>query len=315
MYLYNLLKVKPNSSKEEIKKSYRKLAKLFHPDMNDEVGSEIKFMSIKKAYDLLMDSDLKRKYDSSLVFIKNETFQYVSQEIKRKYLEAYKLDFLLSIDLKKSVNYNRQSVIVSFIYEYCIVSGYSEGAVLQLIEDYEIELKMNSNYSYHSLVEVKASSINERMKNSNNIKLKYATYLLVALVIVVSLIYFSQNFLNEPEKTIDVPQTKTISLVSYPSQINGVYVINGGTIIYTWRFYNDGNIETEMYFPKTGEKMAGKRVWTYSHVKNDLFYIYDSGVLSSKTRISNGEFYLINSSVSDKDALEYTDDFPGLLQE
>lgn len=314
MYLYNLLKVKQNSSKEEIKKSYRKLAKLFHPDMNDEVGSEIKFMSIKKAYDFLMNSDLRHKYDAALIFVNDETFQYVNQQIKRKYLEAYKLDFLLSIDLKKSINYNRQSIIVSLIYDYCIVSGYSEGVVLKLIEDYENELKMNSNYSQHSLVEVKATSINGSMKYSNVIKFKYATYLLLALVVVVSLIYFSQNFLSKPDKPIDVPQTKTISLVSYPSQIDGVYVVNGGSMIYTWRFHEDGSIDTEIYFPKTGEKTIGKASRTYSHVKNDLFYIYESGTLSSKARIFSGKFYLINSSVSDEDALKYTDDYPGLLQ-
>lgn len=53
--------VNENSSKDEIKKAYRKLSKQFHPDVNPD-GVE-KFKEIAEAYDVLGDDDKKTKYD------------------------------------------------------------------------------------------------------------------------------------------------------------------------------------------------------------------------------------------------------------
>lgn len=313
MYLYNLLKAKQNSSNEELKKSYRKLAKLFHPDMNDEVGSEVKFISIKKTYDILIDANLRTKYDASLNITSNEASLIVQEQIKEKYFEAYKLDLLLSIDLRKNVNYNRQSVIVSFIYDYCIMENISENSIINYIEGFENELVMSNSYKQNDLKEVKPNFIKDRKNTIKGNKFKYATYLFIVLATVIIAMYIGQNFLNKPDNQIN-DEPMTIMQVSYPTQIEGVYVVNGGSSIYTWKFRNDGNIDTEIYFPKTGEKIVGKADWTYTHVKNDLFYIYESGTFANKARISNGKFFLIDRSVSDDEALEYTDEYPGLLQ-
>lgn len=61
---YTLLGVHKRSSKEEIKQSYRKLAKKYHPDANP--GSpeiEEVFKDLTVAYDILMDKEKKKKYD------------------------------------------------------------------------------------------------------------------------------------------------------------------------------------------------------------------------------------------------------------
>lgn len=64
--LYDILKVTKNSSPAEIKKSYRKLAMKYHPDRNKDnlESSEKKFKEISMAYDVLSDSEKKKKYDS-----------------------------------------------------------------------------------------------------------------------------------------------------------------------------------------------------------------------------------------------------------
>jgi curved DNA-binding protein CbpA len=62
---YKILGVTENSSADEIKSSYRKLAKKYHPDMNpdDRKGAEAKFKEISEAYYVLGDEKRKQEYD------------------------------------------------------------------------------------------------------------------------------------------------------------------------------------------------------------------------------------------------------------
>src|ERR1700733_12938940 len=61
---YEILGVNKNSSADEIKKAYRKVAMQFHPDRNpgDKVAEE-KFKEAAEAYEVLSDADKKAQYD------------------------------------------------------------------------------------------------------------------------------------------------------------------------------------------------------------------------------------------------------------
>lgn len=62
---YKILGVNRNSSPEEIKKAYRKLALQFHPDKNGgDQEAEKKFKEIAEAYDVLGNPDKKSKFDN-----------------------------------------------------------------------------------------------------------------------------------------------------------------------------------------------------------------------------------------------------------
>ena len=61
---YEVLGVKKDASKGEIKKSYRKLVKQFHPDKNpDDKTAEATFKKIAEAYETLSDVKKKAHYD------------------------------------------------------------------------------------------------------------------------------------------------------------------------------------------------------------------------------------------------------------
>ena len=69
---YDLLEISEKSTKEEIQKAFRKLAKKYHPDVNNG-NSKIqeKFKEIKEAYEVLNDEKKRKQYDESIKVNKN----------------------------------------------------------------------------------------------------------------------------------------------------------------------------------------------------------------------------------------------------
>ncbi|WRC63940.1 DnaJ domain-containing protein [Helicobacter pylori] len=61
--LYQTLDVSENASQDEIKKSYRRLARKYHPDLNKTKEAEEKFKEINAAYEILSDEEKRRQYD------------------------------------------------------------------------------------------------------------------------------------------------------------------------------------------------------------------------------------------------------------
>lgn len=61
---YKELGVSSDANTEEIKKAYRKLARKYHPDVNQSLEAEEKFKSISEAYDVLSNKDSRQKYDA-----------------------------------------------------------------------------------------------------------------------------------------------------------------------------------------------------------------------------------------------------------
>ena len=62
MNLYHTLELNNNASINDIKKSYRRLAKIYHPDKNN--GKDEEFKKLQLAYEILSDYELKKDYDS-----------------------------------------------------------------------------------------------------------------------------------------------------------------------------------------------------------------------------------------------------------
>src|SRR5947209_2324904 len=62
---YQILGVPKNAAEKDIKSAYRKLARKWHPDANpnNQKEAEEKFKELQEAYEVLGDSDKRRKYD------------------------------------------------------------------------------------------------------------------------------------------------------------------------------------------------------------------------------------------------------------
>ena len=66
MTYYQLLDITKNSSLDDIKKAYKRLAVLCHPDKNN--GNDEKFKEVNEAYTVLTDELKRLEYDKKLAF-------------------------------------------------------------------------------------------------------------------------------------------------------------------------------------------------------------------------------------------------------
>src|SRR5579872_7234432 len=60
---YQMLGVPRTATAEDIKKSYRRLARKFHPDVSKEANAEQKFKEVQEAYEVLKDPEKRAAYD------------------------------------------------------------------------------------------------------------------------------------------------------------------------------------------------------------------------------------------------------------
>src|SRR3954451_8330299 len=66
MDLYSLLGLAPGASPAEIKRAYRRLSRRYHPDINPgDKAAETLYRRISEAYEILVDPDRRRTYDTT----------------------------------------------------------------------------------------------------------------------------------------------------------------------------------------------------------------------------------------------------------
>ena len=75
---YKILNVLPSASEEEIKSSYRVLARRYHPDLSAEKESAEKFRLVQEAYETLSNKKKRNEYDK--IFSENK-----AKEFRKKY--------------------------------------------------------------------------------------------------------------------------------------------------------------------------------------------------------------------------------------
>ncbi|WP_027003796.1 DnaJ domain-containing protein [Hugenholtzia roseola] len=79
--LYQILGLPDFASTEEVKKSFKRLALLYHPDRNpNSLTAEETFKVINKAYQILSDPETKHRYDLLLLYVYGKATQAETDE-------------------------------------------------------------------------------------------------------------------------------------------------------------------------------------------------------------------------------------------
>lgn len=60
---YEVLGISKSATEADIKKAYRTLAKKYHPDVNKEKGTDVRFKEVQEAYEILSDAQKRASYD------------------------------------------------------------------------------------------------------------------------------------------------------------------------------------------------------------------------------------------------------------
>jgi len=82
---YEILNISPCASNADIKKQYKKLAKMYHPDVNSSLEAEIKFKEINKAIEILLDDEKRKNYDA-LRTVTKTIYKNTQKESKKEKL-------------------------------------------------------------------------------------------------------------------------------------------------------------------------------------------------------------------------------------
>ncbi|NLK53869.1 MAG: DnaJ domain-containing protein [Bacteroidales bacterium] len=86
---YRILGIPLNSSLEDIKKAYRKKARLYHPDINRAPGAKEKFIEATEAYDFLMAHHEKSQLTDEDYFRIVEEWRKYRQERSHQRAQYY----------------------------------------------------------------------------------------------------------------------------------------------------------------------------------------------------------------------------------
>ena len=84
---YEILNLPEGATKGQIKKSYRKLVKLYHPDVTDDPNAHEKYLEINQAYEALLDPKPKYKPSSSGPSSKAHKWNRYKRESRKKHAQ------------------------------------------------------------------------------------------------------------------------------------------------------------------------------------------------------------------------------------
>ena len=138
---YKILGVTQDSTQEEIKKAYRRLAKKYHPDRNNDDSAAEIFKDINEAYEVLGDEAKRRQYDSftfnsharTSFFDLNDLFNnfgFKKDRPRKKKKFASELNIVVELEFEEAV-LGVDKKIIKYVYKSECSSCHGYGGELE----------------------------------------------------------------------------------------------------------------------------------------------------------------------------------------
>ena len=96
---YSILEVNPAATDSELKKAYRALMKIWHPDVCKQENAYEIFSEIQRAYETLSDPEQRQAYDRSLGLYEEDSADEESEEKKTSFLGCLTIILLTMFSL------------------------------------------------------------------------------------------------------------------------------------------------------------------------------------------------------------------------
>ena len=157
MDLYSILEVKENSTLNDIKKAYKKLALKYHPDKTKDKSTS-KFIEISNAYNILSDENKRKEYNNIL---KNSNKNY-----DNKYNEKH------SDNILEDMLYNLKNLINDEYYQKILLIFGDK--IINIMLDNQ-SLSFNSLIFNHKFLDIDIT-VNYTLEEVINLKEKIITY-------------------------------------------------------------------------------------------------------------------------------------------
>ena len=211
---YEILEVNKNASPEIIEKAYKTLVKKYHPDLQQDENKnkyEEKIKKINEAYDILSDSEKRKKYDLNLknteISINDYNSLYQENINLKNNLNILKekLNYLNNIQNnyeKNNLNYNNLENNKNSYTKNNINQKYSDNYYTENFNN--PDSKNNENYSENNNINYNDINYTNYFSNffvniKNKLKDLFAFFITILIIVFIFFILwhipFTKNYL------------------------------------------------------------------------------------------------------------------------
>jgi DnaJ-class molecular chaperone len=110
------LGIEKTANKEEIKKAYKKLVLKFHPDKNNDMSSQEKFQKIQLSYQILSDSEKRKKYDQLTINQKSKIIDNIKKVLHDLFDKKILSQIIVDNNIKSYLINNQHEELRNYIY-------------------------------------------------------------------------------------------------------------------------------------------------------------------------------------------------------